>query len=320
MKISLIFATTLISVACQALAKDVDSIQIKRTQIEKSFHYQTGTVKLETNNATLNVPQGFKFLNKKEGMVVLSDIWNNPPDSTILGLLVPAKTGVTSPDSWAFVLSFDKMGYVKDDDAESINYDDLLKEQQKNTEDANSYRIANGYEKIQLVGWASAPFYDKNANTLHWAKEIKFGTDSTNTLNYNIRILGRKGIFLLNAVAGMDQLPLVKQNIDKVIQSVEFDKGHRYADFVPEVDNVAAWTVGGLVAGKVLAKAGFFVLLLKFWKLLLVGIAAAVGAVKRFFGGRKNTDSIIEAEPLQIQETSKTEELADDADQEKERE
>ena len=42
------------------------------------------------------------------------------------------------------------------------------------------------------------------------------------------------------------------------------------ADFDSKIDNVAAWTIGGLVAGKVLAKAGFFAIILKFIKPLLL--------------------------------------------------
>jgi uncharacterized membrane-anchored protein len=61
----------------------------------------------------------------------------------------------------------------------------------------------------------------------------------------------------------------------------------KYSDFNPEIDNVAAWTIGGLVAGKVLAKVGFWALLLKFWKLILIAIAGAGGAFWRFFTGRK---------------------------------
>jgi uncharacterized membrane-anchored protein len=48
------------------------------------------------------------------------------------------------------------------------------------------------------------------------------------------------------------------------------------------VDEVAAWTVGGLVAGKVMAKAGFFVVLLKFWKVIALAVAGAGSFVWRW--------------------------------------
>jgi hypothetical protein len=50
---------------------------------------------------------------------------------------------------------------------------------------------------------------------------------------------------------------------------------------------VAAWTIGGLVAGKVLAKAGFFALILKFIKPILLVLIATGGGIWRFLGGRR---------------------------------
>ena len=67
-----------------------------------------------------------------------------------------------------------------------------------------------------------------------------------------------------------------------------FNPGHRYSDFDPSVDQVAAYGIGALVAGKLAAKAGLFakfgVLLLalkKFWILLVIGIGAFLARVFR---------------------------------------
>lgn len=286
---ALSFVTTLFS-------QEIDSLQLGIQKIEQSLTYKTGTIELESGNATITVPDGFRFLDKKQSNYVLSDLWGNPADSSIIGMLVPADQGVLESNSWAFTISFDEMGYVKDDDAGDIDYDDLLKEGQKEARETNEERINQGFPPVDFVGWASNPYYDKTKKVLHWAKELKFGQDSINTLNYNLRLLGRKGIFMLNAVAPMNELPKVKTNIDKVIASVEFKEGHKYSDFIPEVDNVAAWTVGGLVAGKILAKAGFFALILKFWKLIAVAIIAAGGGLIKFFKRKK------EEEPAEIEQ------------------
>ncbi len=258
-------------------AQVADSTQFLIDAIEQSLEYQYGVIELTSGNATIHVPEGFRLLDKPQSNYVLSELWGNPEDTTILGMLVPADRGVLRPDSWVFTISFEEMGYVKDDDAQDIDYDDLLKDMQKEFKEANPERIKQGYQPIEFVGWASSPHYDKSRKTLHWAKELKFGQDSFSTLNYNLRILGRKGIFMLNAVASMQELPQVEANIDKVIGSITFKEGHRYTDYLPDVDNVAAWTIGGLVAGKVLAKAGFFVVLLKFWKVIALTIAGAGG-------------------------------------------
>jgi len=284
-----IFSTFVISY--NNFAQEVDSTQLQINQIEQSLIYKTGIIELESGNAILKVPDGFRYLDKEQSIYVLTNLWGNPADSSILGMLVPTNRGVLADDGWAFVISYEDMGYVKDDDADDIDYDDLLNEMKKETDEANPERIKLGYQKISLVGWASKPFYDKELKTLHWAQEMKFGDMETNTLNYNLRILGRKGVLNLNAVATINELSDVKSNINKIIKSVEYKDGDKYSDFNPEIDNVATWTIGGLVAGKVLAKAGFFTLLLKFWKLILLGIAAVGGTIWGFLTGRKKDES-----------------------------
>lgn len=292
MKKTILTILTTLFISYNNFAQEVDSTQLRINEIEQSLIYKTGIIELESGNAILTVPKGFRYLDKTQSIYVLTDLWGNPADSSILGMLVLENRGVLETNSWVFTISFDEMGYVKDDDAEDIDYDDLLEEQQKEFKGANPERIKQGYQPIEFIGWASSPYYDKNKKILHWAKELKFGQDSLNTLNYNLRVLGRKGIFMLNAVASMSELPEVKSNIDKVIGSVEFKDGHKYSDFLPDVDNVAAWTIGGLVAGKILAKVGFFVLIAKFWKLIALAIAGAGGGIWKYFKRRKKDDEI----------------------------
>lgn len=293
-------------------AQETDSTALKIAAFEQSLKYETGTIELNQGDAKLTVPEGFKFLNQEQSLFVLTDLWGNPPDSSVLGMLIPVNKGVFGDDSWALTISWDGMGYVKDDDADDINYDDLLKEQQKETREANPQRVQEGYQPIDFIGWALPPYYDKDKKVLHWAKELKFGDDSLNTLNYNLRVLGRKGVYVINAIANMKSLPEVKQHLDKIVTSVTFNEGSRYDDFDPDVDQIAAWTVGGLVAGKILAKVGFFALLVKFWKLIAFGAIAAFGAIMRFVRGRKKEEEELSAETQQEPETPQTPELPED--------
>jgi len=253
--------------------------------INGTFHYQTGLVKLPESLGDLTVPKGFRYLDADQSKRLLTQIWGNPGGES-LGMLLPADRGPVSENNWAFVLQYEGMGYVKDDDAADIDYDDLLKDMQEDTQESNKERVEAGYEPVTLVGWAATPYYDKGLNVLHWAKELRFGQEEVNTLNYNVRLLGRKGVLNLNAVGTPSQLPEIKGAIPAVIQSVAFAKGLRYADFNPDLDEVAAYGIGGLIAGKVLAKVGFFALILKFWKVVLALVAGAWTAIRRFFGGR----------------------------------
>ncbi len=256
--------------------------------INSSFNFQHGKIALGNDLATLNVPEGFKFLDSEQSQRVLTDLWGNPP-SECLGMLFPENVSVIGENfTYAIEITYSEEGYIDDEDADDIDYDDLLGEMQESAVEENAQRKELGYPTIEITGWAAPPYYDSEAKKLHWAKEIKFEGEEMNTLNYNIRILGRKGYLNLNAISEMNQLDLVQQNIDMVIASAEFNEGYRYSDFNPDLDEVAAYGIGGLIAGKILAKAGFFALLLKFWKVIAIGAVAIFSAFrKKIFGSKE---------------------------------
>jgi uncharacterized membrane-anchored protein len=259
-----------------------DINQIKIDSIENSYNYEYGTINLDNGVGKIIIPKGFKYLSPKQAERVLVDLWGNPKtDNLTLGLLLPEKTGVMSNNSYVFNIQYDEIGYVKDDDADDINYDDLLTQMKEEAIEENKLRIKEGYENITIIGWAAQPYYDKDRKILYWAKEFKFGTSEVNTLNYNIRILGRKGVLVLNAIATTKELPLVQNDISKVLNIFQFNDGYKYEEFDSSIDQVAAWTIGGLVAGKVLAKVGLFAIIAKFGKLIIFSILGFFGTFRK---------------------------------------
>ncbi|PYO70400.1 MAG: DUF2167 domain-containing protein, partial [Gemmatimonadetes bacterium] len=56
-----------------------------------------------------------------------------------------AGLGVFDRESWAVVISYDEDGFVKDDDAATINYNDLLGKMQRGIRQANEERRRQGY-------------------------------------------------------------------------------------------------------------------------------------------------------------------------------
>jgi uncharacterized membrane-anchored protein len=151
----------------------------------------------------------------------------------------------------------------------------------------NKEREAQGYERVTLVGWAAAPRYDAATHKLYWAKELNFGGSPANTLNYDIRVLGRKGVLSFNAVSSMEHLAEVEEGMKQVLGFAEFVPGQRYADFNPGTDRLAAYVLGALVAGKLAAKAGFFKLalaaLLGAKKLVIVALIGLGALLMKFF-------------------------------------
>lgn len=266
-------------------------IQAVYDSIENSYTYQHGKIELKNGVGAINIPNGFKYLDAEQSKRVLVDLWGNPDEEDMtMGLIMPEKYGVLSDHGYVFNIMYDEIGYVKDDDADDIDYSDLLKDMKEETREASKTRVTMGYDPIDLIGWATPPYYDKDRKILHWAKEIQFGTDSIHTLNYNVRVLGRKGVLVLNAIGSMEDLGIVQQDIPQVLNIVEFNDGYKYKDFDPSVDEVAAWTIGGLVAGKVLAKVGFFAVIAKFGKFIVIGLMAFFGAIYRRITGKKKKE------------------------------
>jgi uncharacterized membrane-anchored protein len=260
----------------------------KAQQFVESLDYQDGLIPLGAGGVTLNVPNGFYFLSATHSQRVITEAWGNPPATAqgVLGMILPAgKTPLD--DAWGAIITYDEDGYVSDEEAASINYTDLLKSMQEGTEQANEERVKQGFPAIRLVGWASPPFYDRATHKLHWAKELEFNDSPQRTLNYDVRALGRKGVLRINFVAGMDQFAEIKGVIPAVMAMPEFAVGSRYQDFVPGVDKVAAYGIGGLIAGKLLSKAGFFALALAFlkkgWILVVFALAGLFSLARRFF-------------------------------------
>ena len=264
--------------------------------LETALVWKTGTILLAGGVAQLKLPEGFKFLDAAQSKYIIHDVWGNPEREDVLGMVFPKDGGPFADSSFAFVVSFEETGYVKDKDADEIDYKQMLKEMQDSEADASQERSKNGYEAIHILKWAQSPFYDKDHKVLHWAKEIKFGASDDHTLNYDVRVLGRRGILSLNAVASMSELALVKSNINQVLTMAAFTPGNTYNEFDSNSDKVAEYGIGALVAGGILAKTGVFAMIGKFllaaWKFVAIGIVAIVAALKKFIGRKKDSSEV----------------------------
>ncbi len=258
--------------------------------VEQTLSYERGTVDIGNGVASIKVPDGFKYLNGEQSEMILTDVWGNPPsegEDRSLGMLMLESSSPMEDSMYAINITYSEEGFIEDEDASDIDYDDLLEQMQSEEGEINEYRLSEGYEAVHTVGWAAQPFYDEENKKLYWAKEIAFGEDPSHTLNYNIRVLGRKGFLQLNAIGGMYVLPQVQSNIEPILESVTFQEGHRYMDFDPSMDRVAAYGIAGLIAGKALAKVGLLaklgIFLAKFWKIAAVGFIAFGAGIKKFF-------------------------------------
>ncbi|MGC4115091.1 MAG: DUF2167 domain-containing protein [Myxococcales bacterium] len=197
------------------------------------------------------------------------------------------------------IITYEEDGYVKDDDAAKINYDDLLKKMKEDTAEASKERVSRATPPSHSSAGPRRRVTTHATHKIYWAKELRFADSPDTTLNYNIRILGRRGVLVLNAVAATSQLAENEKETPAILSMVDFQEGHRYADFKPGTDKVATYGIAGLVAGGLLAKAGFFKVLLAgilaLKKFVVVAVVAAIAGIKKLFAkitGRGDNASV----------------------------
>ncbi len=255
---------------------------------------QTGMISLADGKARVNADH-LSYLTPADTEKLLVQVWGNPKGtgSTSLGALLPRNFDPLTEESWAIILYYSDDGHVADADAEKIDYAELLSDMKQQIKDANPERVRNGGNELELIGWARPPYYDQASHKLHWAKHIRsVGGDS---LNYNVRVLGREGVLELNFIAAMDSLPEIEKAIPGVLTDVNFTDGNRYDQYQPGSDKLAEYGIAALIAGVALKKVGLFggiiVAILAAKKVIFIGaialLAAFGGFFKRLFRGSR---------------------------------
>jgi uncharacterized membrane-anchored protein len=299
-RLALIVAAVIGSAAAQAqtppaqnLTPEQKAYVSKISAILHDLHPRMGDVKLSEAAASLHLGDSYYFVSPAESKRILVDAWGNSPDAGdgVLGMVFRKGSTFVDADAWAAVITYEPQGYVSDDDAKSADYGKILTDAQGTEGDLNEERKNQGLDPIHIVGWAQPPYYDKKHHTLIWARNIRFGNQSDDTLNYDLRALGRKGVLSMNIISTMSQLDGVRQAAGGLQNVASFDAGSRYSDYQSGVDKKAEYGVAGLVAAGVgvavaqkLGLIGLALLFLK--KFAIIAIAAAGGFfawVRRFF-------------------------------------
>lgn len=234
-------------------------------------------------SATVKVPEGYVFLDPA-GARDLNRLTQNPsPD---VDEYVLAKKDL----SWIAFFSFNPSGYVKDN--ETLDAEALLKSVSEGTEASNEERRNNGWAPIHVTGWAFQPKYDTTIKSLEWAFRLKGEQSAEESINYNTRLLGRRGVMEVQLVTSPDLLQASVADFKAKLPGYAFNAGETYAEF-REGDHVAEYGLAALVTGGAVAvasKKGLFAVigafLLKGWKLILIVVAAAGAGLRKFFGNK----------------------------------
>lgn len=241
----------------------------------------------------LHLPAGYDYVPNPAAARFVAAM-GNQVDESFLGLVLPGEGEI----DWLVSLSFEKSGYIRDDDAKSWNVDDMLKSLKEGAEDINQARASQGIPGLELLGWAEPPAYDAATHRLVWALTVSnkgAPPGEPKSVNYNTHALGREGYVSLNLVTSLDELSKRKPVAQSLLASLEFNPGKRYEDFNAETDHTAEFGLAALVGGAMVAKkfglfalAGIFVA--KFGKLLAIGAAAMFGLFGKRWGKKQGKD------------------------------
>jgi uncharacterized membrane-anchored protein len=228
--------------------------------------------------AQIDVPAGYAFLDGKSTRAIMKAS-GEPTSGHELGFLRPTNA------HWSVLFEFSDIGYVKDDDKDKLDADKLLASIKRGTAEANKDRVAAGNPPLEIVGWEVPPKYDATTHNLEWA--IRATSGDQPILNYNTRLLGRKGVMEVVLIVEPDALPATLPTFRELLTGYAFQTGGTYAEY-RQGDKVAKYGLAALVVGgaavgaaKLGLFAGLLVFLKKGWKLVVVGLAALAAFVKK---------------------------------------
>jgi uncharacterized membrane-anchored protein len=227
--------------------------------------------------AQVQVPAGYVFAGGNDTRLIMEAI-QNPTSGQELGFVAP------SGESWFAVFEFDDVGYVRDDEKNTLDADALLESIKAGTEAGNKERLRRGWETMTIIGWEQPPRYNETSHNLEWAVRAESG--GTPVVNYNTRLLGRGGVMEVTLVTDAATLGTDLPKFKTMLAGFDFNTGQKYGEF-RQGDKMAQYGLTGLIVGgttAVLVKSGAFKWL---WKGLVALAILVSGFVKKIFSRRK---------------------------------
>ena len=136
-----------------------------------------------------------------------------------------------------------------------------------------------------------------------WGMRLRRDTGDLETVNFNTRVLGRKGYVAINLIDDSRAIDAAKPAAAAILAATTYKPGSRYEDFDPKRgDKVAGYGLAALVLGGVALKVAKVGLLAKFGakliallialkKAIVLAIAGFAAWLKRIFGRNKKVST-----------------------------
>lgn len=229
------------------------------------------------SRADIAIPEGYRFLGSSDASKLMK-YYGNLSNGSELGYI--------SPDDmeWFAIFEFEDIGYVKEDDKDNLDADEILKNLKDVQKAANEELTRQGYPTLNVLGWHTPPNYNSETKNLEWAIRLS-SSDGARILNYNTKLLGRRGVMNVVLVCDEEQLASVIPHHQALLNGFAYKKQESYAAFT-KGDKIAEYGLVGLIAGGGLLVAAKSGLLAKLWKPIAIGLVAIGAFIKRLIKGK----------------------------------
>ena len=202
----------------------------------------TGTVEVKGGVATIDIPNGWAYLDHREARHVIEKVWGFPAREATLGLILPP-----NDTPWGGIwITYTETGHLDDKNvdldppglAEQIREKEFLE---------NTKRKKQGKPTIELVEWTDPPHYDSTTKKLRWGRSILL--DGQPAQRYDMRVLGAEGILSMGAIVQTPDAAMVVAGARRVLAGTRLSAALSYSRYDPKVHKEYKTKVANLIRG-----------------------------------------------------------------------
>ncbi len=203
---------------------------------------RTGTVEVKGGVATIDIPDGWAYLDHREARLVIEKVWGFPAREATLGLILPP-----NDTPWGGIwISYTEIGHLDDKNVD-LDPSGLAEQIREKEFLVNTKRKKQGKPTIELVGWTDPPHYDSTTKKLRWGRSVLL--DGQPAQRYDMRVLGAEGILAMVAIVQTADTALVVPGARRVLAGTRLSAALSYSRYDPKVHKEYKTKVANLIRG-----------------------------------------------------------------------
>ena len=212
-------------------------------------HATPGPAKIALGEgATLQLPAGFVFVPENVSRRITS-LPNTVTGRTHFGIVIPA----VHYNGWLLAVNKLDTGHVPSSAIVSWDHDEVRDTLRGAVRRANPARVQFGLGPIDIGAWLSPPLYDAGRNRFTSAARVVETGPSTSDedgILVTAVMFGRSDAIEISLFASSSNGESGHAALDRLADAVEFQPGHRVADFVAGHDPVASKVLDVVFGGR----------------------------------------------------------------------